>query len=299
MRTLIASVLSLLLISSCGMATENTKAQPQKSLTTEEKIIKALLNPLKVKGIEVEKIEPTEAVKVPGFKTYEVTMIDKRRHREIKRYIFMTPDGKYLTLEIFKVRREGDVVHLTPLRPKNAEKPLKVDLSWVKQVDKALTEHNVPHVVGKGDKKVYIVWDIFCPFCYEHFNQIEELAKKNGVEIHLIPFPIHGENSIKGLVVYTQMARKEGAAGALKELYRMGNGSFMVYAKKMEERIKKEEAKVPGREKLEEFFTQLREQLAKNGVRATPSIIYMPPNSGGKGYIYIGFKPIDQVINGK
>jgi thiol:disulfide interchange protein DsbC len=263
----------------------------------EEKIIRALLRPLQVRGIEVKSVKPTNEVKVPGFVTYEVDMIDKNNHREVKRYIFISPDDKYLALEIFSIREEGNTIHLKPLRPKNANKQLKVDLSWLKKVDRELSKNGVPHVIGKGEKKVYIVWDIFCPFCYEHFNQIQEIAKKNGVEIHMIPFPIHGENSIKGLILYTEMARKKGAVEAFKELYKLGNGNFMNYANRMEQKLNSEYSKLPKeeREKLRKLFVGLRDELTKHGVRATPSVIYAPPGSN-EGYIYVGFKPIREVI---
>ncbi len=303
MRLLTAALLATLLTVSCSQAsqTQTLKKQKieQKGTEKEEAIISSLLKPLKVRGIEVKEIKPAENVKVPGFRAFEVTLVDKVNSREVKRYIFISPDNKYLTLEVFQVKEEGKTIHLKPIRPKNAVKKLKVDLSWVKEVDKKLQEANIPHVIGKSDKKVYVVWDVFCPFCYGHFNQIEEIAKKNKVELHMIPFPIHGENSLKGLIYYTQLAREKGASKAFKELYQMGNGNFRAYAKKLEEKEKEIKLHKEEQEKLRKFLNQLKNQLVKRGVHATPSIIYIPEGEKDKGYIIVGFKPIDQVLKMK
>ena len=301
MRLLTAALVIPILLTSCSKATQTenrtVKSKKEEIGSKEEKIIRALLEPLKVRGIEVKEVKPAEGVKVPGFKAFEVTLIDKPNSREIKRYIFLSPDDRYLTLEVFQVSEKGKEVHIKPIRPKNPEKQLKVDLSWVKEIDKKLSEMNVPHVIGKSDRKIYIVWDVFCPFCYSHFNQIEEVAKENGVEIHMIPFPIHGENSIKGLLYYTQLAREKGTTEAFKELYKMGNGDFRAYMKELENKDLKLSKR--DQEQLKTFFNQLKSDLVKKGVHATPSIIYIPEGEKDKGYIIVGFKPIDQVLKMK
>ncbi|WP_456419399.1 DsbA family protein [Thermovibrio sp.] len=303
MRLLTAALLTTLLLTSCSQASQEEAKKPQKTqqvdIKKEEAIIKALLKPLKVRGIEVKEIKSAESVKVPGFRAFEVTLLDKINSKEIKRYIFISPDNKYLTLEIFEVKEEGKTIHLKPIRPKNPVKQVKVDLSWVKEIDRKLQEANIPHVVGKSDRKVYIVWDVFCPFCYGHFNQIKEIAEKNKVEIHMIPFPIHGENSLKGLIYYTQLAREKGATEAFRELYNLGDGNFRAYAKKLEEKEKELKLSKEEQEKLKKFFNQLKEELVKKGVHATPSIIYIPEGEKDKGYIIVGFKPIDQVLKMK
>ncbi len=298
MKSLIKVLAFSLLISSCSMASQETNLKG-KGFQKEEFLVKALLSPLSSRGVEVKEVKPVPSVKVPGFKTLEVELLDKRNGREIKKYIFVSQDDKYLALEIFKVKEEGKTIKISPLTPKNPVKKVKVDLSWVKEVDKELQKENIPHVVGKSDKKVYVVWDVYCPFCYSHFNQVEEVAEKNQVEIHLIPFPIHGDNSLKGLLYYTQLAREKGAAGALKELYELGNGDFMTYVKRLEEKQKEVKLSEKEKKELTEFFKNLKVELIKNGVHATPTMIYIPPGEKDKGYITVGFKPISQIIKEK
>jgi len=302
MRFLITLTLISLLVGSCSKAeVKEKKAETKGEVqnTRAEKVIKALLSPLKVRGVEVKKVEPAN-LKVPGFEAYQVTLIDKRNHREVKKYIFLSKEGNYLTLEMFKYKLEGKRVSLQPLNPKNPVKELKTDISFVRKIDELLTKENIPHVIGKGERKVYIVWDVFCPFCYKHFNQIEEIARKNNVEIHMIPLAVHGENSVKGLIYYTQIARKRGAAGALKELYNLGNGDFMKYVKNLEDKLNKSgiELSKEEQEKIKETLKEVEKELLKHGVRATPTIIYAPPGEK-KGHIHVGFKPIEEVIKEK
>ena len=297
MKRLILIPLTLFLVGGCSKANVEKNKQ---SFNAQEKVIKNLLSPLKARGVEIEKIQPAKGVKVPGFTTYEVTLRDNREHREIKKYVFLSNEGNYLALEIFKYKLKNGKVLIKPLNPKNSVKPLKVDVSFIRKVDEELTKANVPHVIGKSDRKVYIVWDVFCPFCYRHFNQIESIAKKNDVEIHMIPLAVHGENSVKGLVYYTALARKEGAAKAFEELYKLGNGNFMKYVKNLEEKLKKNNVNLSKKEKkdLENLIKKIEKELLKNNVRATPTIIYAPPGEN-KGYIHVGFKPIEEVLKEK
>jgi thiol:disulfide interchange protein DsbC len=299
MRLLTATLLATVLLSSSSQASQEVKKSEKKSaqsvtVKSEEEIIKAILKPLSVRGIEVKEIKPTDEVKVPGFRTFEVVLLDKRNTVEIKRYVFISPDGKYLTLEVFAVNQKGGEVHLQPLRPKNSVRKVKVDVSWVKKIDEKLEQAKVPHVIGKSDRKVYIVWDSMCPFCYRHFNKLAQLAKENGVEIHMIPFPIHGEASVKGLLFYAQLAREKGAQKAFEELYKLGGGDFRAYAKRLETEGSNLKLSEEEQKKLKETFKELQEILVKNGVHATPSIIYAP--SGDKGYVFVGFKPLREVV---
>ena len=291
MRTLFAAVVTALLLSGCSQA----ETHPKTDVSQAEKVIKAILKPLTVRGVEVKNVTPTKEVKVPGFETFKVDLIDRRNHREIRRYIFINPEKGLVALQIFRYSVEGKNVVLKPINPKNAEKPLKIDISFLKEVDKKLSEANIPHVVGKSDKKIYIIWDVLCPFCYEHFDQIEKIAKENNVEIHLIPLAVHGENSLKGITFYTKLAREKGPAEALKELYRMGNGDFMKYAKVLEKRLEGEKEITKDQSKIINAVQQTEVILLKNGVRATPTIIYVPPGEN-KARIHVGFTPVKQLI---
>ena len=173
------------LLTACSQASQGS------SLSSEEATIRAVLSPLSVRGIELKEIRPVEEIKVPGFKVFEVTLLDKANSREVKRYVFISSDGRYLALELFEVNREGKRVYLKPVGPKEPVRKLKVDISWVKEIDRKLTAAKIPHVIGSSSKKIYIVWDSMCPFCYRHFKDLARIAKENRVVILMLPFPIH------------------------------------------------------------------------------------------------------------
>jgi thiol:disulfide interchange protein DsbC len=275
------------------------KEESTKDYKEEERIIKAVLEPLKMRGVEIKEVKPTSEVKIPGFEAFEVVLFDKRNSREIKRYAFISPDRKYMVLDVFKVEGEGDKLRLQPIRPKDAVKQVKTDVSWVYEVDKKLTQEGIPHVIGKSDKKIYIVWDVFCPFCYAHFHQLEEIAKKNGVEIHMIPFPIHGENSMRGLLYFTKLAKEKGVSQAFAELYKLGDGNFRKYAEELKKKASSLKLSKEEEDKLRKFYASLKEELVKKGVHATPTIVYIPPGEKDKGYMITGFKPIEEILKMK
>ncbi len=305
MRLLTAVLLGTLLFTSCQASRETAGSKEQKvalvSDKKEEKILREVFKPLSSQGVELKEISKVSSPKVPCFDTYRVTFLDKRRGREISKYVFLTSDGKYLVLDVFSISEKDGKLEIKQLRPAEPVKSVKVDLSWLKEVEKELDKEGVPHVIGKSDRKVYIVWDVFCPFCYKHFSQIEEIAKKNGIEMHMIPLAVHGKDSIKGLVYYTFLAKEKGTAEAFRELYSLGNGDFGKYVKALKDKLAKDYSGYPEKErqKLEKFFKELRTQLLKRNVHATPTIIYIPPGSGEKGYVIVGFKPIDQVLKMK
>jgi hypothetical protein len=261
--------------------------------------LKKIFYPLQIRSVKIEKIEPAK-VNIPGFKTYKVSLIDEFRHQRINKYVFISKEGNYITFDLYRYKSIGNGVALSPVIPSNLVKNIKTDISFIKKADKLLTEANIPHVIGKGNKKVYIVWDVFCPFCSTPFNKIEEIAKKNHIELHLIPLPVHGENYIKGLIYYTQLARKKGVSNAFKELYSLGNGDFKKYSQNLEKilnnggvRLSKQE-----QEKITKTLKEVENLLIKNRVMATSTIIYAPEGKN-KGYIHVDFEPIGKLLKEK
>jgi thiol:disulfide interchange protein DsbC len=262
----------------------------------EEEIIRTVLKPLEKRGIKVEKIQPLTEIKVPGFDGFTVEVVDEIGARRIKRYIWISKDGKYIALNLLKVGERNGQRIIEPLQPKNAVSPLKKDFSWLKEVDQKLNKAGISHVIGKGEKKLYVIWDVFCPFCYRHFKEFnEETAKKLGVELHLIPFAVHGERSIKGLVYCTKLTKEKGVEGTFNYLYSLGNGNFRKYSKALQKEIEKESKET--NKELAGVFKELRETLAKNNIRATPTFIFIP--SGNEGYIFIGSRPLEEVVKTK
>ena len=313
MRFLITLLVSMFLLSACSQAEKFSleKASPKgseqnsKTIVEDEALIKAVLRPLSRKNVVVEKVKKVPS-SVPGFDAFEVTLLDKNRNVEINKYIWVSKDGKYLVLDVFSIKKLGNKILINPVVPKHRIKklpPKKENLSWIKKIDEQLTEEGIPHVIGKGNKKVYIVWDVFCPFCYEHIKRLspEKLAKE-GIELHMIPFPVHGKASIVGTMYFMKLDKEKGAAGALKYITSLGSGDFSKYVKEFKKEsenyvknLNKEE-----REKQEKFVENLKKELIKGRVRGTPTIIYIPPGEkNNMGYKILGYKPLNEVVKMK
>ncbi len=287
------------LASSEGTKTTNTK----NSIKEDKALIKEILKPLEKKGVTLEKISLMKDIyNLPGYDAFTITLQDKRRNIKVKRYVWISKDRKHVIFDIFNVKQTPKGVSLSALRPKNSIELLKVDLSWIEDIDKTLTKHNIPHIIGKGNKrKVYIVWDIYCPFCYMHFKEIPKKAKDLNLEIHMVPFAVHGKHSIDGLLYYTKLSREKGVEKTLEYLYSLGNGDFRKYMKSLDNEIKKELPSMSKdeKEKLGKEFKDIKNKLLTKGVRGTPSIIYITDQKSQKGYVITGFKPLKEVIKMK
>jgi len=302
MRFLLA-LLATSFLFSCSNAQEKEKIENRKmSVQEEELIIRAVLKPLSVRGVEVKEVKAIKDSPVEGLRMFEVTIVDKRNNRMVRKYIWMSEDGKYLVLDLFKVKKEGEEAAIIPLKPKESEIPLEQDLSWLKAIDEKLQKTNIPHVIGNGKTKVYIVWDIYCPFCYKHFKEIAgKKAQELDLQIHMIPLPVHGEKSLKGFVYFTQLARKEGMKNAIEEMFSKGNGDFMKYAETFSKEVDENYSKIPEKERkeLDKFYKDLQKELLSHSIHATPTIIYIPPMEKEKGYVFVGFKPLEEIIKQK
>jgi thiol:disulfide interchange protein DsbC len=302
MKFLLA-LLTTSLLFSCSNAQEKEKVETKKvSIQEEESVIKAVLKPLSVRGVEIKEVKAIKDSPVEDLRMFEVTLIDKKNNRIVRKYIWMSEDGKYLALDLFKVKKEGEQVGITPLKPKESEVPLKQDLSWIKTIDEKLQKANIPHVIGNGKNKIYIVWDVYCPFCYKHFKEVAgKKVQELDLQIHMIPLPVHGERSLKGFVYFTQLARKEGMKNAIEKMFSKGNGSFMKYAKSFSKEVDENYSKIPEKERkeLNKFYKDLRKELLSHNIHATPTIIYIPPTEKEKGYVFVGFKPLEEVIKQK
>ncbi|WP_457570328.1 DsbA family protein [Desulfurobacterium sp.] len=300
MRRLIYLFLAVAATTSFSCAQTQTAQTDTANSKDVKTLIKKMFGHAGGKNLELVDVEPTN--KTVTLRAYKLKFKDKTGSRYIYGYVWMTDNGKNMALKLYKFDSEtkGGMPLASVIEPKVREKMIKTDLSWFKNILKELDKNNIPHVVGNGNKTIYIVWDVYCPFCYENFSKVAESLKK-GIKLVFVPLPVHGERSIKGFVYYTYLARKEGAQKAMGHIFMRGNGNFMKFNQSLAEEVNKNYNKIPEKERkeLEKFYTQIRSDLLKKGINATPTIIYIPPGENNKGYIHRGFIPFDQLLKMK
>ncbi|OMH40579.1 DsbA family protein [Desulfurobacterium indicum] len=300
MRRLIYLFLAVAATTSFSCAQTQTAQTDTANSKNVKTLIKKMFGHAGGKNLELVDVEPTN--KTVTLRAYKLKFKDKAGSRYIYGYVWMTDNGKNMALKLYKFDSEtkGGMPLASVIEPKVREKMIKTDLSWFKNILKELDKNNIPHVVGNGNKIIYIVWDVYCPFCYQNFSKVAESLKK-GIKLVFVPLPVHGERSIKGFVYYTYLARKEGAQKAMGHIFMRGNGNFMKFNQSLAEEVNKNYNKIPEKERkeLEKFYTKIRSDLLKKGINATPTIIYIPPGENNKGYIHRGFIPFDQLLKMK
>ncbi len=291
-----AVFLLVALLFSCGQKSES----PNPTVDNQTiKIIKEIVKPLKSRGVELKSVERANKQIIEGFKTYKVRLFDKKNARYLNRYIWLSENNRYFTFQILEAKFENGTLRVAPVEPEKSVEPAKVDLSWLSKVERELKENGIPYEVGNGKKTVYIVWDIYCPFCYSHFKEVVgKKIKELDVTLKMIPLPVHGKSSLEGFVYFTDMAQKIGFKEAMENIFEKGNGDFVKYAKEFSKEVKDKYKTIPEekRKKLEEFYKNLSKELTSHEIHATPTIIYIPPGEKNKGYVTVGFVPIEQVL---
>ncbi len=286
-------------------STKNSEALSEsavKNIRKDKELIEKIFKSLAKRGIVLDNVTVVnDAYRIPGYDVFMVALKDLRQNVRVKRYVWISKDRKHVIFDVFAINN-GEKLSISPVRPKNSVEKLKVDLSWLKEVDEELKSLDIPHVIGKGNRnKIYVVWDVYCPFCYKHFGELPKKAEELNVEIHMLPLAVHGKSSINGFVYFAQLAREMGLKEALSYLYSLGNGDFRKYVKKLEKESEEKLASMPKekRRELESFFRRLKDKLLSKGIHATPSIVYVTDRESNRGYVITGFKPLEEVLKMK
>ncbi len=282
-----------------------TKQAEVKSPSKEDvKLVKKMFGHAAGQNLELVGVEPTN--KTVTLRAYRVKFKDKKSPRYIYGYVWLSTDeveksgkGKEMAFKVYQVtgERKDGMPLAAPIEPEKKEEMYKTDITWFKNIVNDLQKENIPHTIGKGDKVVYIVWDVYCPFCYENFGEVAK-ALKEGVKLVFVPLPVHGKTSVRGFVYYTYLARKEGAQKAMEHIFARGEGNFRKFRKSYEEEVNKNYDKIPEQERkeLEKFYDDIKVQLVKKGISATPTIVYIPSTEKDKGYIHRGFLQFDKLF---
>jgi thiol:disulfide interchange protein DsbC len=259
-----------------------------------EDVVREFFKPLK--GIKVEEVRKVSSPKVPGFETYEVLLSSTTSDIRAKRYIWVSKDLRFITTNMASIERQGKKLAFRTLKPSSKVPPAVRDVSWLKDVEKRLNKAGIPHVIGKGKRKLYVIWDVLCPFCFRHFaHMTKKEAEKLGVEIHAIPYAVHGESSIEGLAYFAQLAREKGIDQAFKHFASLGK-DFGEFRKNLKKELKKAKFDSNFKRRAKIALRAVKRMLGKNRIVATPTYIYLQSPSK-KGCIFVGYESLEEVVN--
>ena len=251
-------IISLILLSSLAFAT-----------TPSYETAMNLANSFKAKGYEIEEFKKLQS-EIPNFDKYLLGIVIPSENKKVRRYIWVSRDGKYVILALFEKRDSN----FFPIQPKNpvVELDEKRNLEFIRKLEKILEENNIPYTIGNGKKEIYILWDVFCPFCHEYIKLLEKSPEIKDYTIKLIPFPIHGEASLKGFTYLVWYSQNYGWDKFQKEYM---NVNYKEYKNKILKDIQTKYKKIPQKmkEKYEKIFEQIKEEFIKAKMRGTPTVI--------------------------
>jgi len=250
-----------------------------------------LANSFKEKGYEIKEFKKLKS-EIPNFDKYLLGVAIPLENKEVRRYIWVSKDGKYVILALFE--KKG--TNFVPIQPKKAIVELneKRNLNFVKKVEKILKENNIPYTIGNGKKELYMLWDVFCPFCHEYLRLLKNTSEIKDYTIKLLPFPVHGEMSFKGFTYLAWYSKKYGWDKYQKEYM---NISYREYKDKLLKDIQEKYKEIPQKEKekYEKIFKQIKEEFVKAGMRGTPTVIKVKEKGNSwQGCISIGAKPLKE-----
>ena len=192
-------------------------------------------------------------------------------------------DGVEVHLELVKV---GDKFYGVPLQlengrfkqipPKVIHIPIKAD--FLDEIVKEFKSAGINPRIGNDKNKptLYLIFDAFCPHCIRQINNLDKLKEKYNVV--LLPFAVHGEQSVNGLSCIYTKAKKTGMEKAVKEVIGWKNGKkWNEYAEKV--------GKCEIDEQVKSLVRNVSDKLFKNKVNATPTFFL---KENGKFYKSIG-----------
>ncbi len=251
--------------------------------------LELLLKSFEKQGLKVKEEKEVKS-EFPNFDKYLIGLEFPQNHKEVRRYIWISKDGKYILLGVFK--RQGNRV--VAIEPKKTVVQLSEvqNLNFIKNVEKILKENNIPYTIGHGEKEIYIVWDVFCPFCHEYIKLIKNNPEFKNYTIKLIPFPVHGKASIEGFTYLVWYSKKYGWDKYQKEYM---SKNVREDEKKLAKDLQSKYSEIPEeeRKKYEKIFVQIRNELIKAGMRGTPTVIKVKEKGENwQGCVNLGAKSL-------
>lgn len=253
-RALTGVLVGTALLGTVGTAVAEKTHAPLTLRTLQGKEIKA--------KYEKEIKTPDGTIKVYSLKE-ETPAFDKK--------IYLWRIGNFVFVNGFKIDKEG---HLTPLKSSTVERKV-LSKDYLNSLNALVEKFEKAGIKYEGHgKPIYVFIDSFCPFCMKKMKEkYPEFVKKH--KVILLPFAVHGANSINSLACIYEESAKKGipVAEVFKEKFSKFNGSWQEYARQY--------ANCKPNSKWLNLIGESTRFAVTHGATGTPAIVY-PTKEGYK-----------------
>ena len=287
-------------LNSCG---EDSKKAEIKELKRELKLqletpsqqeaekLKRALNAIVPKNwqiVDIFKVTPSEE---PYLKKFLVRLYSPYNHALFNRFVWLTNDGKVLFLSAYLLG-EDTVTPLSP--PKAKEYPLE-NVGWILDLERILYTYNIPSLLVRGKKTLYLVWNPFCRECFNRWKDIVETAKREKLSIKLIPYHnvYYPTDNLYMLIYLLYRAQREGLYTVLNAYY-SSSKNFEEFLQKLKRDAYSHLGQIPRKDyntlgfALKEIYKVLY-QAKVFSVPTTVKVVEIKTELGlAKGYVYVG-----------
>lgn len=239
---------------------------------------------LNTKGRVIEgKLERKEG----KLAVYRIDVVDKRKGIRIQQDVYRY--GKYLFPNAF-VLKDGRIVNASNVK----KEKLPVSTAFLDEIVSDFKKQGINLEFGKGKQKVYVVFDVLCPFCARAFkSEFPKLTQK--YKVILVPFPVHGESSVNAFAcIFTEV--KNGKVTLPEALGKEFEKLLQVKDREDYQKLVEQFKKCPKNPKLVALLEKVRNELLANGVVETPTFfVYVKSPTGEyhQGNSYYKMNPIE------
>jgi len=184
-------------------------------------------------------------------------------------YYYYLADKKYVV--------ENGELKLIATDVKIKEKPVELSQEQaqiIKQVVADYLKKGFNLRINNNEEKptLYVVWDVFCPFCKEGIKNGTLNKLKEKYSVIVVPFAVHGKASLKGEAYFLERSKEIGVEESLKEWFSKIEPRVI---EKVQDKKKFEEElnKLSSNERLEDFILNKSKKLFQAGITATPTFV--------------------------
>lgn len=234
-------------------------------------------------GLDFE-LNECNAFYLKGFKTFELTIKDKKLGRITHKYIWVSDDKRYVLPVVM------DVSGIKPKRigPEKRVEYFSVDVKWFKDTLKKLPSY-FKKSLGESNTAVYILSDPYCFYCKKLLKEAILLAEDNRIKLYVIPFDIHGDKAERVSLLFIEKEKTAGLRAALNEI------ELATYTD-IDKKVDESKEKIENLQKeWGKYLKVARDSFLKQGLRGTPVVLIF--KSEDKAEIRPGYFNMREIFN--